>query len=329
MFSVVPDTAQQAAAHWYARRARELSTAEQAEFSAWLASDPANRRAYDEVEAMLSRLSRLESHPEMAALRADAARLAQRQGQGQGQGRRRAAQMALGIAGLAVAACFAASIGLWNLSAERSTLQAGPGELKQATLSDGTRAWLGSDTRLEVAYTRGQRSVAVTRGEAFFDVAKNKHRPFVVTARDRTVTALGTAFDVRVYDPDITVTLVRGAVGVHRAPGEGGGETRLHPGQQYLLKDGVAIVRDVDAEAQVAWRQGVIELDDTSLSEAVATFNHNSRVKLLIGDDRLASLRVSGTFHTTRANDFARALQVELPIDAVPQSSGDILLKQR
>src|SRR5690606_5015875 len=72
------------------------------------------------------------------------------------------------------------------------------GERLNVRLEDGSIVALNTATVLEVAYSPGRRDVRLVRGQALFEVARNHDRPFIVTAGDRRVTALGTAFDVRV-----------------------------------------------------------------------------------------------------------------------------------
>jgi transmembrane sensor len=148
-----------------------------------------------------------------------------------------------------------------------------------------------------------------------------------VAVDGRTVTALGTAFDVRAYLNDTTVTLVRGSVAIARE-GEGR-EALLRPGQQFEVSFGVASVRDVDAAAETSWRTGVLEFDAVTLAEAVTEFNRSAARSIVISDQRLANLQVSGVF---RANDplgFAAALVPAYPLTATPQSSGDVVLSYR
>jgi len=313
------------AAEWYARLSSggAPDLPDRAAFDRWIAADIEHRRAYAKLEATLSGLSVLRDHPDIQSLRTQAASMRHRGGPG------RLYWRAATCGGLAAAAALAFFVALQILPVEQITVQTGPGELRHIGLSDGTQVWIGSDSRIDVAYARGRRGVTLARGEAFFDVAENKQRPFVVSAADRVVTARGTAFDVRLFDSDFSVTLLRGSVGVGRPASGDGVETTLQPGQQYRLAAGISVVRDVDAAAQTAWHDGVIQLTDSSLAEAVATFNHNSRTKLLVGDETVSSLRVSGTFRTGSAGDFAHALEVALPVVVVRQSSGDILLRHR
>lgn len=92
------------------------------------------------------------------------------------------------------------------------------GEQRVVHLDDGSRVSLNSDSQLRVSFSQEQRRVVLSRGEAYFEVAHNPDRPFVVSAGGHDVTAVGTSFQVR-YDSGMTaVTLVEGRVTVSNAP---------------------------------------------------------------------------------------------------------------
>lgn len=130
----------------------------------------------------------------------------------------------------------------------------------RVTLSDGSRVWLNaaSSLRFPVAFPLGSREVEVT-GQAYFEVAREKARPFRVRVGDAQVEVIGTHFDVMAYpdESELLTTLVEGSVRF-RSPG---GDTRLTPGQQSSLRNGEAPrVRDnVDIDRVMAWREGIIE----------------------------------------------------------------------
>src|ERR1700730_8306871 len=84
------------------------------------------------------------------------------------------------------------------------------GEQRTLTLEDGTRVYLNTNSRAIVHYDKKLRQVNLEKGEALFEVAKRPDWPFVVTAGDRQVTALGTAFIVRRGGKDFAVTLLEG-----------------------------------------------------------------------------------------------------------------------
>src|SRR5690606_20728867 len=121
----------------------------------------------------------------------------------------------------AVAAALAASLvialgGVWWLTEVRGAYATRPGEQKVATLKDGSRIALNTDTRLDVRFDAGRRRIRLDRGEAMFEVAHDADRPFVVVAGDTRVQALGTVFIVRRTGDDVVVTLVKGRVAVVR-----------------------------------------------------------------------------------------------------------------
>src|SRR5690606_12600450 len=110
------------------------------------------------------------------------------------------------------------------------------GERLAVTLDDGSVLTLNTDSRALVQYGDGIRGVTLEKGQALFEVAKNPELPFVVTAAGRKVTALGTAFDVRVTDDRLAVTLIEGRVAVEpTAPSSAIKErTELAPGDQLI-----------------------------------------------------------------------------------------------
>ena len=163
------------------------------------------------------------------------------------------------------------------------------------------------------------------RGEAFFEVAHYPERPFIVTAGEQQVTAVGTAFQVR-YEPDhIDVTLVEGKVSVNSTQSEVG-VPHHHPAsiasdvardpipRTYLMapgerlrisKTGPSKVDEPRVEAVTAWRRGEVMLDDTPLSDAVAEMNRYNRSALILDEPRISDLKVSGIYHTGDSAGFA------------------------
>lgn len=127
------------------------------------------------------------------------------------------------------------------------------GEYKLA-LSDGTIVWLNSDSyiRYPVRFAGDTRQVEL-RGEAYFEVAKNSEKPFIVRMKEYNIRVTGTQFNARSYSNEETATtLVQGSVQIEK----GGSVSKLSPGQQAILKDGQVQVRKVDIESYIAWRTG-------------------------------------------------------------------------
>ena len=127
------------------------------------------------------------------------------------------------------------------------------GEYK-LVLADGTIVWLNSDShiRYPVTFSGNTRQVEL-EGEAYFEVAKDVEKPFIVRMNEYNVRVTGTQFNVRNYSNEsLATTLVVGGVQIERK----GKVDRLRPGQQAVLENNEIRIRVVNVEEQVAWRHG-------------------------------------------------------------------------
>ena len=127
------------------------------------------------------------------------------------------------------------------------------GEYK-LVLADGTIVWLNSDShiRYPVTFSGNTRQVEL-EGEAYFEVAKDVEKPFIVRMNEYNVRVTGTQFNVRNYSNEsLATTLVEGGVQIERK----GKVDRLRPGQQAVLENNEIRIRVVNVEEQVAWRHG-------------------------------------------------------------------------
>lgn len=127
------------------------------------------------------------------------------------------------------------------------------------TLSDGTKVFLNAASELKYPVEfMGDRRVVDLDGEAYFEVHKDNQRPFVVRTKGAEVCVLGTSFNVNTYGDDgrIYTTLVNGSVRVLSV--KNGQEKVLTPGMQGVMnmQTGQLMVREVDVESYVAWREG-------------------------------------------------------------------------
>jgi transmembrane sensor len=208
-------------------------------------------------------------------------------------------------------------------------------------LADGSTVDLNAQTSLEVVFTTRQRNVRLSRGEAYFHVAKNPRRPFIVTAADRRVIAVGTAFNVRLDADSMSVTLVEGKVRTEQMGAtQGEGEVFLAPGQQLVTKrQGGAralarpapayFLRTTDVEKVTGWRAGRVFLDDLPLVDAVAEMNRYSTVQIVVTEPLLRNLRVSGMFRAGEQDAFVAALEQYYPILAKRRGEREIVLTVR
>jgi transmembrane sensor len=183
---------------------------------------------------------------------------------------------------------------------------------------------------LESEWLPHERRIRLLAGQAFFRVAGDKQRPFVVTAGGHTVTALGTVFDVNLDDKRISVTLVEGRVTVSGFAGAAGrSELELHPSQQLVAAgDGTAKIRSVDTAVETAWADGKMVFVDMPLLNAVTTMNQYS-AQQIIADPSLAQYRINGIFRVGNQESFVDALTAYFPIDARNSGDGRIVLAPR
>jgi transmembrane sensor len=132
------------------------------------------------------------------------------------------------------------------------------------TLSDGTKVWLNAASSLKypVAFLGNTREVEIT-GEAYFEVAKDRARRFVVRGSGVTTEVLGTHFNVNNYKDDglVKVTLMEGKVKTIAA----GDFALLSPGQQAQVDRSVKVTEKVDLEEVMAWKNGVFSFKGTSI----------------------------------------------------------------
>src|SRR5690606_35324362 len=131
-------------------------------------------------------------------------------------------------------------------------------QVREYRLSDGSRITLGAGSRIRVDYTAAARRLTVEAGEAFFAVARDPQRPFVVHAGSGTITALGTAFNVRSLAGRVVVTVVEGKVEVEGHPSADtdaqDGASQLGAGQTVAYGEAPSPVRTVDTSIATAWR---------------------------------------------------------------------------
>ncbi|MBB4617171.1 FecR family protein [Sphingomonas abaci] len=283
------------ACRWAAAIDRGLVDDEPANLDAWLGEDRRHRGALLRAQAALSLLDRARalSGPSDDGM----------------QWRARAPARAWRITGTAAAALLVAGAGiaLWPSPAAR--IETSVGEVRRTPLSDGSIAVVNSGTRLRVTFTPGRRDVEVQEGEAWFQVAHNPARPFVVASGPVRVQAIGTAFDVRRLAGRSDIVVTRGVVKLWsvNSPDHA---IRVAAGEGAVIDaDGAARLRRVSAETtdqKLAWREGRIVLDDMTMGEAVAAFNRYNGDRLAVAPS-LAGRRVVGWFRTDDVDGFATA----------------------
>jgi transmembrane sensor len=285
------------AAEWRDRQDREdWSKADQAELDAWLAQSSAHMVAYLRVDAAWRRADRL------TALHRGPMRVA--------PPAPRRNKIIPGLLRIVAAALIFSAVGLAASSyfrpAPAGRLYATAiGERETIRLPDGSQIELNTDTALRTDFSGGLRTIALEKGEAFFNIVHNPANPLIVQVGAQRIRDLGTQFSVARLGRHIEVKLVEG-----RAQFEGKGAAKpvlLTPGD-VLVKRGASLrVTRKDARElanELSWRRGVLTFLHAPLSRVAHELNRYNRRKIVIADADIARLTIDGSFPATRVSAF-------------------------
>ena len=292
------------AAEWVARLHSGLMTpADHSALATWLDRNPQNRKDYERTSAAWVLAQGLQSS------------LIARQYLAQDAAKVRAARrappktMMFGLAG----GLAAAAIALLFLP-ERGAYTTAPGEIQTVALEDGSTVWLNGDSKLKVDFTAPERRVVLERGEAFFKVAHDASRPFVVEAEPSRITVTGTEFDVRRAPQAVDVAVTEGHVRVEPAVLHGTPNApvaALSAGDDAHFVAGQAepvVARGAVAQHKGAWHNGQVYVDDLTLAAAIDELNRYNHTKIVLGSDSLRRETISANFKTGDVDDEAEAL---------------------
>ncbi len=295
---------------------------ERAALERWLEADPRHRQAFEDIERLWSALEAPVARA-MVEERASIQPLPPR--------RRRFARLA---PRLAAAACLIVAVGAVlvggglfdSLRADHATAA---GERKSVVLADGSRVMLNTGTAMAVDLNPDRRDIRLFRGEAWFEVSPDAGRPFTVKTPMGTVRVTGTRFDVRLGDGKTLVSLVEGRVELTPTAGAAGRPpVALEPGQQASLSaKGTSAATAFDRTAAAAWRRGQLVFYDAPLTEVVAELNRYRRGHIVVADNRLRHLKISGVFSTDDTDAALDAIEGTLPVRIVRLTDYLVLLR--
>jgi transmembrane sensor len=369
------------AARWLARRdAPGWLPADEAALNAWLAESTAHMVAFVRLEAAWTASQKLKAlaagipkgvipapglwrRSRFLRSRSGSAVEPARAVTGARTGSRR---RRLALYGLAASLVFAALVaGVWLFQPEGSVYRTAVGGLEAVPLTDGSKVTLNTDTDVRIELSPSERRVDLQHGEAFFEVAHDARRPFVVRAGDKRVVAVGTEFSVRRDGSQVWVVVTEGTVrlepGDRRNELEGDREqtlfnplssrpslsssaTGVDPSSAgsadvvllpagsaaHAAETGVLVKEETAAEVEAAlsWRQGYVVLHDTPIAEAAAEFNRYNTRKIVIADPEVGNIRIGGNFRSTSTDAFVRLLADGFPI-RVDEREEEIVLTKK
>lgn len=316
------------AAEWVARIDRGLTASEQAQLRAWRAANPANARA-------LRQLSELWGSMGVMKVLADMFPVAPHEPVAMPSTSRRGG-IAI-AAGITLAVALAGSMSWYLLRAPAAPVSAARttttsyettvGEQRTIALEDGSSLAINTASLVEVkAFTTSGRELRLLHGEALFTVAHNPARPFRVRVGERTVEALGTAFDVRLHaDGALEVLVTDGRVrlldGAH-ATGELQRGESMHIGTDGSSR--VATLSDQALEARMAWRQGMVVFEGQPLAAALEEFSRYTPVRFIVPDAATRQRPVGGTVAAGDVASLLEALRINLGLASERAADGSI-----
>lgn len=281
------------ALQWFARlRDDEVTDAERRAFEHWRQQGSAHQAAWDRACHVWASLAPVED--EFRERRRKAV------------GRRRVIGSGLGL-------LLFGTVGGWTLgNALRPDFETGTGERRSVTLADGSRLELNSHSAVSLQLSDTERRLRLHRGEAFFTVAADPSRPFVVEANQGTVRALGTQFNIDIDDGQVTVTVAEHGVEIALA---GSATARLEAGWQlaYGQSRFAPAARPVDLAAAASWRHGRLVYHDVPLRRVLRDFERQGGGIIVLMDEGLGTRTVSAAFDIDRIDAALDTIVSSLP----------------
>ena len=307
----LPTTMNDEVAAWVARMDGGNWTAQdEQDLQAWLAQDPARQGALLQAQAAWIAFDQLAVKPQAPVARPAAF-----------------PRRSLLLAGAGAVAASIAAAASFYFAPPRGRYTTVVGEVRHVPLSDGSFVTINTASDVEFQAQSHKRVAMLKAGEAWFEVAKDAARPFVVTAGDAFVQAVGTAFSVRRHAGGADVLVTEGIVDVWSAQ-QASSKVRLVVGQKASIGSNgeveVSLSEPASADRVLAWRQGMIDLNGDPLLNAVGEFNRYNRRQLVLVDARLGMQQFDGTFRINDPEGFANAVKYTLNVPVDLSDPGEI-----
>lgn len=233
----------------------------------------------------------------------------------------RRAMLAAGVGGLAAVGL---GYGVLRTRQAPQVVETALGETRIVSLSDGSVMTLNTLTRVSLRMTEALRDVRLLAGEAIFDIVGDSARPFIISAKEAQVEAWQASLVVKALTSAPVEVLVRAGQAI-----AGAGQSRilLEANTRSTFRGGDAIeatvLRPVEIEDSLVWREGRVKFEDISLGQAAAEFRRYSDIEMVVPAS-VANLRINGLFVANDPVSFAKAAAATLEIGVTIQG-GTIL----
>lgn len=325
--SMQPDAARISAeaSDWLTRQAQGSDLKSRQAFERWIEADPRHLEAYERMARTWDDLSALQHLSALADPTTPYPKLADRLSDGARAFLRPPALMgALALAALAIL--------VWPATfTSPPVFQTDLAEIEPIELQDGTRVTLGARSSVGVAFSERDREVVLREGQAFFEVAHNAERPFIVRAGEVSVRVVGTKFEVTRSATQTFINVQEGIVVTtisgHSATLRAGDRLVVDNSDRGLFAGPSMLdVSNIQPTHVAAWRQGRLAYDDTPLRSVVADLNRYYAPGLELADRATGDIRVTASFRADDVDGFLNDLSEAFPVRVSRDASGRYLL---
>jgi transmembrane sensor len=293
-------------------------------FSDWLMQSPEHVRVWLELTGFDEQVAQALGYPPFGAIATSVNASAPAPSpllQGlRGRGRQRLRVKWASACAAVMAATLIATIAFTYFVAPSTEYVTSVGGSERIVLADGSKVTLNTRSRIVVRFTKTLRAVELLEGEALFDLAPDRYRPFLVLTPDVTNEDVGTRFSVRRDARRMSVLVAEGRVRVHeRSEFRSNGAAQSLPlfdlaqgeGVEFDERAGIGNVFQLKQDAvdrRLSWMDGNLRFEDETLATIVAEINRYNVREVVIADSSLHAFRLGGTFSPTDLDGFARAL---------------------
>ena len=173
------------------------------------------------------------------------------------------------------------------------------GERREIALNDGSVIELNTNSVVEVHFDAKKREISLLQGEVYFDVAKDRARPFIVNTGNGEVMAIGTAFNINRYDDKTIVTVTEGTVAVRNAQQDESlsKPSYVAPNQKVVINEsGLGRILAIPRGENIEWMSNTVVFNEMPLPVALAEVGRYLPFDIHLTDPSLSQIKVSGTF---------------------------------
>ncbi|PHZ86400.1 FecR family protein [Paremcibacter congregatus] len=293
---------------------QRLSPTEFAAFKAWVTSSEAHETAFRSAAGTWGNLDILKQVPTLSSLKTQ-----QRAHSVFWWGKFHLKQVSMAAA-LILLVTFSVNQLLHNAAPALPVIYGTAlGDNKSIELSDGSRVILNTESQVEIQYEANRRVIKLLKGEAHFEVASNKARPFEVYAGTNIVRAIGTAFAVQVKPEMVAVTVTEGTVQlatlVQDPEDRSVKEVSLafvQKGQTAEFNENIKTINSIapnELDRRLAWRSGTLVFNGQPLEQVIEEIHRYTTTQIIIADPEIRSLKIGGYFKTSEIEDMLKALE--------------------